>query len=108
TLHPSNILVDIRYLAAGFGMIQWETEPGGMYYLSGALIDSVQYGTITSVKNNEALPEVFDVIKNFPNPFNSSTTISYKISKNSDVNITIYDLLGRVVQTLVNEEKQKG
>jgi len=97
-----------RYIASGFGLFKWEVEPSDVFYLSGAFIDSTLYGTITSVEEINQPPDNFDVITNYPNPFNSSTIISYSISKNSDINISVYDLLGRKLKTLTNEYKQKG
>ncbi len=55
-----------------------------------------------SLLNNEAR------IINFPNPFSSFTTIQYFINEDSQINITIYDSMGKIVKVLVNEEKQKG
>ena len=63
--------------------------------------------TITSVEQTNSLPD-FELKQNYPNPFNSSTNIKYIISKNSFVTITLYDLMGREITTLVNEEKEKG
>ncbi len=54
------------------------------------------------------IPEEFSLEQNYPNPFNPTTTIEYSIPQPGVVTIKIYDILGREVTTLVNEEKQKG
>ncbi|TAL70833.1 MAG: T9SS type A sorting domain-containing protein [Bacteroidetes bacterium] len=46
--------------------------------------------------------------QNYPNPFNTSTTISYDITRISRVNLSIFNVLGEKVVTLVNETKQTG
>ena len=46
--------------------------------------------------------------QNYPNPFNPSTSIQYAISSTQFVTLKVYDLLGREVATLVNEEKTAG
>lgn len=46
--------------------------------------------------------------QNFPNPFNPTTTISYQLPKASHVTIKVYDMIGREVATLVNEDKEQG
>ncbi len=48
------------------------------------------------------IPTKYALAQNFPNPFNPSTDITYGISKAGDVRLTIFDALGRQVQTLVN------
>ncbi len=59
-------------------------------------------------KNNNVLPTQFMLSQNYPNPFNPSTTIKYALPKDVKVIIKIYDILGREVQTLVNEFKKAG
>ena len=53
-------------------------------------------------------PNQFALNQNFPNPFNSVTTIQYELPKNVLVNITVYNALGQKVTTLVNETKSAG
>jgi flagellar hook assembly protein FlgD len=48
------------------------------------------------------------LLQNYPNPFNAQTTVKYILHKTRRVRIDVYDLLGRKVETLVNEEKQAG
>ena len=50
----------------------------------------------------------FRVLDNYPNPFNSSTIISYELPFNETVNVTIYDLLGKRVRTLFNGKQTSG
>lgn len=46
--------------------------------------------------------------QNYPNPFNPVTTIRYELPEKSFVNITIYDMLGRQVRTLINQTQDAG
>ncbi len=50
----------------------------------------------------------FKLYQNYPNPFNPSTIIKYSIPENSNVSLTIYDLLGNEVTTLINKEQNAG
>ncbi|MDP7558891.1 MAG: FlgD immunoglobulin-like domain containing protein, partial [Candidatus Marinimicrobia bacterium] len=68
-------------------------------------------GINTSYLSNEEQawnPVEFKVYNNYPNPFNPVTTLRYDLPENSFVNITIYNLLGREVRTLVNHNQDAG
>ena len=54
------------------------------------------------------LVDVYNLSQNYPNPFNPTTAISYSIPNSSFVQIQIFDILGRKVSTLLNEEKTAG
>ncbi|HEY9189204.1 MAG TPA: T9SS type A sorting domain-containing protein [Ignavibacteria bacterium] len=56
----------------------------------------------------ETLPNSYNLSQNYPNPFNPSTKVEYNIPVHSFVNITIYDILGRKIKTLVNEFQNAG
>ncbi|MDZ7796033.1 MAG: T9SS type A sorting domain-containing protein [Candidatus Marinimicrobia bacterium] len=53
-------------------------------------------------------PTQFTLSQNFPNPFNPTTNIGYDIRENSNVKLSIYDISGHLVETLVNEYHQAG
>ena len=61
----------------------------------------------TDGEGNNAIGN-FVLYQNYPNPFNPTTTIAYTLAKNSKVEITVYDLLGKEIRTLVDEFKVAG
>ena len=63
---------------------------------------------ITSVNRNKSTPIFTTLSQNYPNPFNPATVIKYHVGINSFITIKVYDLLGRVVKTLVNENQNAG
>ncbi len=69
----------------------------------------VRHGPIASVKpNDKTILSAFALDQNFPNPFNPTTGIRYQVSAASHVKLAVYDILGREVAVLVNEQKQPG
>jgi hypothetical protein len=75
----------------------------------GTILKSVS-GSVTSAGRGEAgneLPE-FSLDQNYPNPFNPVTTVSYRLPALSRVKLAVYDLLGREVAVLVDEEQPTG
>jgi hypothetical protein len=63
---------------------------------------------ITGISDEAMLPKVFSLSQNYPNPFNPTTNITFGVPQNSNVKIIIYDILGREVSTLVNENYSPG
>ncbi len=64
---------------------------------------------INIIQNHDStLPQSYYLSQNYPNPFNPGTTINYSVPNTSLVTIKIYDILGRAVATLVNENKSAG
>jgi len=91
------------------------TGSGSYYNLSQGSIDSLAI-VVTNIENVNNLPEFKNRLnQNYPNPFHLSkmkrspeTTISYSISKNTDVNLSVYNIAGQKIQTLFSGEKTKG
>ncbi|MBK9405161.1 MAG: T9SS type A sorting domain-containing protein [Ignavibacteria bacterium] len=74
----------------------------------GTLLKTTNGGLSFITSNSEIIPDNYKLYQNYPNPFNPVTTIKFQIPKLSKVNIRIYDLLGKEVNTLVNESLQSG
>jgi hypothetical protein len=55
-----------------------------------------------------ALPKEYSLAQNYPNPFNPSTMINYSMPKTGLVTIKVYNILGKEIATLVNEQKTAG
>jgi hypothetical protein len=77
------------------------------------LTDSVRNFYITTFpiginQISSSVPDKYNLFQNYPNPFNPVTNIRYQIPKNSLVTLKVYDILGREVETLVNEFQQAG
>ncbi len=68
---------------------------------------SLEVGPV-GIGDLEALPTTYDVSRNYPNPFNPTTTINYQLPKADDVKLVIYNVLGQRVRTLVNGRVEPG
>jgi len=64
-------------------------------------------GYTTDIKDN-LTPAEFSLSQNYPNPFNPSTAIEFSLPKGENVKLEIFDVLGRSVQTIINEYKEAG
>jgi photosystem II stability/assembly factor-like uncharacterized protein len=93
-LNVTSLLIDNDgYFYAG-------TDLGGVYK---------SIGSVLAVENENTLhPIAFQLIQNYPNPFNPSTTIQYSIKERTSVELVLYDILGREVEVLVNEDQDAG
>ncbi len=73
---------------------------------------TVRVVSVTAIETSEIvyniIPDNFKLNQNFPNPFNPTTTIRYGLPKAAKVQLSIYDMLGRKIVTLVNEIEQAG
>ena len=74
------------------------------------IIDNFMNSTLVNVDNNSELELVkeFNLAQNYPNPFNPATKIKYSIPNPGIVKLKVFDIMGREVQTLVNENHSPG
>jgi len=88
---------------------------GGSYDVEGNLVNPTQQQIIdggacitSSIVDIELKPMSYKLLQNYPNPFNPTTKIRYQIKSESNVQLTIYDISGQDVKTLVNKKQNAG
>jgi hypothetical protein len=83
----------------------WMDDHTGVYQVWTAIID---YSSIGVNNISTEIPEKFQLMQNFPNPFNPSTIINYKLAVSGFVRLAVFDISGREIALLVNENQQAG
>lgn len=104
---PSNAAGSpMTYMSNG---LQYIAVPVGGASQPAELVALALDPAVVNIKENNPIPPKKDkLLQNYPNPFNSETTISYSLSKESQVEISIYDITGRKVRTLTNKVQKAG
>lgn len=67
-----------------------------------------RYGRSNSKTEQVILPKEYSLYQNYPNPFNPSTTIKFDLPKDGNIELIVYDILGRKITQLVNEYRSAG
>ena len=83
-----------------FGKLYVSTDGDGIYKSNSSYL--------TSITKNKLTVDTFQLFQNYPNPFNPTTKIKFSIGKADFVKISIYNILGQNVKTLINEFKNPG
>jgi len=110
-----------RTIDGGLNWVTQKTEPNNNYWdisfinhstgwVSGnGIISSTENGNITTVTQiSSQVPEKYSLKQNYPNPFNPSTIINFDIKNSTFASLVIYDMNGREVKTLVNQNLSAG
>lgn len=64
--------------------------------------------SVSSFNIRNSIPVSFDLNQNYPNPFNPMTNIKYRLQKGGHVRLSIYDVLGNEIRTLIDDNQQEG
>jgi hypothetical protein len=78
------------------------------YTMLEVYLNEIVEGKVSTVKKKDELPDEFYLFQNYPNPFNPETIISYQISVSSKVELALYDLLGKRVAILIDQNQEPG
>ena len=96
---PSVVYDSLTLLAYSTGWDTLATIPPGC--------NRIDY--LTGIEGNEnEIPTVYKLYNNYPNPFNPSTSIKYDLPHNTFVKLSVYDVLGKLVTELVNQDMKAG
>ena len=102
-LAPSSDIGEVIFSGSGLATGGNSSTGGDHVYTTAISISPQQVST-----QNDKINMEFSLHQNYPNPFNPLTTLSYNIPHNNLVTITIYDMLGNVVNNLLNEYQDSG
>lgn len=100
--NPSNLSDD----AAGVNLIN--NISAVVTGFSGSDVVVIKYADITGITNQNEIPGGFSLKQNYPNPFNPNTKIGFSIPKAGFVKMAVYDITGKEVEVLVNENLSAG
>ncbi len=96
----SNHLYGVSFIDANIG---WAVGVGGVVLHTGQKI-----ATGVNEEPLAEMPREFSLSQNYPNPFNPATVVRFQVAAGGDVTLRVFDVLGREVATLVNEEIKPG
>jgi hypothetical protein len=71
-------------------------------------VQPIEYTSVSGLKERNEKPEGFALKQNYPNPFNPSTNIQFSIGEAAKVKLTVFNILGQEVTTLVNNRLNRG
>ena len=80
----------------------------GEYMVASDVGEFVLFRAALGVNEGLSVPVVYALHQNYPNPFNPITTLRYDLPENSYVNVTVYDMLGREIRSLVSTAQEAG
>jgi len=114
--HPENASVQAKYWASVDNL--WSDTPGDNSTVSGATwyVDDVVFtkantfeDDVTGIESKLTnIPVLYELNNAYPNPFNPTTSIEFKIPVSNKVIIEIFNVVGQKIKTLVNETKSAG
>lgn len=101
-----NLFSSIEDISGSY--LAWNTEIFAVTNTNSCVLKNIVYFTGINTKQLSSIPSDYKLFQNYPNPFNPSTNIKFQIPGNSFITVKIFDVLGREVETLLNEPLSAG
>ena len=98
----------IENLSAPLNAFHFKDSVGWAVGDNGLVLRTDNWTTWINPKTGEINPSKYSLFQNYPNPFNPVTVISWQLAVSSPVKLTIYNLIGQKVMTLVDQRKPAG
>lgn len=95
-------------LAAGSSLINAGTDVGISFIGSNPDIGAFEYNGTVGIASENNTPENFRLFQNYPNPFNGFTIIKFIVPQNENVKITIFNINGQLIETILNSTLNAG
>jgi len=102
------IQVNDRDNAQREAMSRWWSDDNISWQKPSVFGTAMLIGEVPDDVDNDVQPGEFGLAQNYPNPFNPTTTIQFNLAQKSNVKLTVYDVLGNEIATLVNDLRQAG
>ncbi len=98
----------VHFLASGIGLFRIDSHPYGRYVLTGATIDGKSFGDLASTDINDPDRQEPALLKVFPNPSSSGSSLTYQIDRQQRIRISIYDAMGSELRTILDRDIEPG
>ena len=108
-LHSGNYFVEVVTFLCDGNVIDFNSQQTNLHRIGTDFDECEDYnGQQLDISNAINNPEQFRLNQNYPNPFNPTTSLAYDLPEDAMVNITIYDMMGRMVTNLVSSQQNAG